>query len=127
MYNFHLSDFITRFNNCVLGSKKILYLRYSGYILSILYIFKDRGYISKFTYSSRNMLVIINYINTSPIVSRIVLISKPSRRVYKKVKDLTIRSFYNEFYSTNIGILDTNSAINHKTCGECLFKVYTNV
>ncbi|MGX7589794.1 30S ribosomal protein S8 [Candidatus Vidania fulgoroideorum] len=127
MYNFHLSDFVTRFNNCASSLKKIVYFRYSGFILNIIKVFKCKCYISRFTYSNRNIAVIIRYVNGLPIVRRIVLVSKPSKRVYKKVKHLVPCSFLNEFYSTSSGIIDTNYAISLNTCGEFLFKVYTNV
>ncbi|QSW37964.1 30S ribosomal protein S8 [Candidatus Vidania fulgoroideae] len=127
MYNFHLSDFISRFNNCIFSSKKILYLRNSIFILSIIKFFKIKGYISKFTCLGKNILVIISYKGNLPVVRKIKIVSKPGRRVYSKVKDLSISSFYNEVFSTDIGIVDTKYAISINKCGEFLFKIYLNV
>jgi small subunit ribosomal protein S8 len=130
--NYILSDFVSRINVATRGhlkSVKVLNTKLTRNILTILY---QNGLISKFVVEEDEMdaiYVFLKYYRNKMVCCKLEVISKPSKRVYFSLDQLS--SLYNKnsfagFYiiSTAKGLVTSNDCLLFRhTSGEVLLKV----
>jgi small subunit ribosomal protein S8 len=99
--------------------------------VSVLNILKEQGYIKDFVVSKNDkgfdeITITLKYANAQPVIKEMVRVSKPSRRVYAKSKDLP--KFYNglgiAIISTPKGVMTDHDARKTNLGGEILAKVF---
>jgi small subunit ribosomal protein S8 len=129
-----IADFITRLKNASDAKKASMSLPYSTLKDSIAHALHKAGYIkaveSKGKKIEKTLEIELAYVggntNGEPVVKGVDRVSKPSRRMYQKAKD--IRPFKNGFgnivLSTPKGILLDSDAKKLKVGGEILFKIW---
>lgn len=131
-----LSNMLNGIKNAGLAGKAQVEFPHSKLKASVLECLKKEGYISSFKIvtppvngnkkSFPVIVVQIAYNGDTPKVSEIKRISKPSRRMYSKFKEL--RSFRNGFgrkiLSTPKGIMSEKDARNEQVGGEVLFTIW---
>ncbi|MGX7589237.1 30S ribosomal protein S8 [Candidatus Vidania fulgoroideorum] len=93
---------------------------YSNYLYSILK--KLKKYFDKIYILDKKIIVKLKYIFNNPVIKNINFISKPSRRIYIKIKNLK-KINVNCLLSTNVGILNRKESIKNNIGGELLFSV----
>ncbi len=89
-----IADMLTRIRNGLSAQKREVVMPASRSKLAILKILKDEGYITGFNeeVDERNLPAIrvaLKYYQGKPVIEELVRISKPGRRVYKSVGELT--------------------------------------
>ena len=125
-----IADFITRLKNASDARKTVVALPYSILKESIAVALEKAGYIKaiekKGKKVNKTLEVEIVYVNDEPRINGVDRISKPSRRMYQKSKDIRpFRSGYGSIvYSTPKGILLDIDAKKLKVGGEVLFKIW---
>lgn len=124
-----MANFISSIKNSFLSNKKNVIVLYSKINISILKVIKSEGYILDFVICSVNDKKHINielkYYNNISVINNIKIVSKSSRRVYIKNKNITSVSggFGLSILSTSMGIMSNIQAKDVRVGGEILLEI----
>lgn len=119
-----LSNLFSKINNGYLSKKTKIIQHNSKQSINILNILIKEGFIKSYKLTKQNQLnIYLKYKQNQPIINQIKRLSKPSRRIYFKNKDLYKKM--NGFYilSTSIGILTDIQAKKLNVGGEAICKI----
>ena len=125
-----ISDFITRIKNASDAGKANLSIPYSNLKESIAHVLLKGGYISSIDVKGKQIEKTLElslvYMGNEPRIHGVDRISKSSRRIYQKSKDIRMfkSGFGNIVLSTPMGILLDVDAKKAKVGGEVLFKIW---
>jgi len=125
-----ISDFITRIKNASSAGKAVVSIPYSAIKERIAHVLLKGGYITDITVNGKKidktLELTLAYMGNEPRVHGIDRISKTSRRIYQKSKDIRMfkSGFGNIVLSTPKGVLLDVDAKKLKVGGEILFKVW---
>ncbi len=125
-----IANLIISIKNANKAGKASISIPYSALKESIAHVLLKAGYVSsveaKGKKIDKTLEIGLSYIGDMPRVSDVSRISKPSRRIYQKAKDIRIfKSGYgNTVFSTPEGILIDIDAKTRKVGGEALFKIW---
>jgi small subunit ribosomal protein S8 len=123
-----LSNFFSKTKNGYLAKKKKIIQFKSKQIINILNILLKEGLIRSYKISKKNKNIIyiyLKYKNNKPILKQISRISKPSRRIYIKNKDLfTLNKKGIYIISTSLGIFTNIQAKKINIGGELICNIY---
>lgn len=126
-----LGDLLTRIRNGQRAGKPVVESPSSNLRMNVLEVLKREGYIRGYTSEDvragiTNLRVELKYQDGQPVIRNIDRVSKPGRRVYKKVKD--IPRVYNglgiSILSTPRGVMSDNEARAANVGGEILCEVF---
>lgn len=126
-----LGDLLTRIRNGQRAGKPVVESPSSTLRMNVLEVLKREGYIRGYSTEDvragiRNLRVELKYQDGQPVIRNIGRVSKPGRRVYKKVKD--IPRVYNglgiSILSTPRGVMSDNEARAANVGGEILCEVF---
>jgi len=120
-----LSNFFSKIKNgCLLRKTKIVQLK-SKQIINILNLLIKEGYIRGYKLTLNNNIdVYLKYKNNIPVIKDIKRLSKPSRRLYIKNKDLFKKQKGFLILSTSKGFLTDLQAKKLNIGGELICKIY---
>lgn len=125
-----ISNFITTLKNASDARKASITVPYSALKESIAHALMKAGYVSAIEKKGKKAIKTLDinlvYIGNEPRVHGVDRISKPSRRIYQKSKDIRMfkSGFGNTVFSTPKGVLLDIDAKKHKVGGEVLFKIW---
>ena len=125
-----ISNFIISIKNASDARKTVVTVPYSALKESIAHILAKAGYLSTVEKKGKKVVKTLDlgiaYIGTEPRINGVERVSKPSRRMYQKSKDIRMfkSGFGNTVLSTPKGILLDTDAKKHKVGGEILFKIW---
>ncbi len=129
--NHTVSDFIIRIKNAALSRRKEVSLPYARISKEIARVLIGEGFledVQEQKLGKRKILAIkIAYINTTPVLTDVEIVSKPSLRIYspsKNINDPKNRGMFTIILSTNKGIMTGKEAYKKKIGGEILFKIW---
>ena len=125
-----ISQIITNIKNANVAMKATTTLPYSKLKESILEVLKREGFIKDFKKVGKKIIktleIELAYVDGKPRIEGAQQISKNSRRVYSKAKE--IKSVFNGYgaliLTTPKGILTDREARKEKVGGETLFKIW---
>lgn len=123
-----LSNFFSKIKNGYLAKKNKIIQFKSKQIINILNIFIKEGLIRSYQTSKKNKNIIyiyLKYKNEKSILQKIIRISKPSRRIYIKNKELFLikkRGIY--IISTSLGLVTLLQAKKLNIGGELVCNIY---
>ena len=125
-----ISDMLARIKNACMRSFETVDIPSSKIKAGILRVLEREGYINGFQETAvdgHNVLrVELRYYEGRPVINMLDRVSKPSRRVYSKIKKVS--SVYNGFgiyvLSTSKGIMSDAEAKENNVGGEVLCKVF---
>lgn len=108
--------------------KRILVVRQprSKMAQSILNVLQEKGFLRGYRYTDKDFEILLKYKNHKPAINEIHLISKPSKRVYKKWEDIQKMRVDDRplhgmwIFSTCKGMLDQDQAIEYHVGGELI-------
>jgi small subunit ribosomal protein S8 len=137
MINDIISTTLTKIRNSSLVLYKYSIINYSKINISILNILQDEGYIDYYYFflnknNNLNIKVILKYTGwwiKKPLISKIIRISKPSKKIYSSY--INFYKYFNNFkfnsglfiISTSQGLMSHLKAIELKKGGEMLFYI----
>lgn len=129
--NHSVSDFLIRIKNAGLARRHEVSLPYSNINKEVAKVLKNEGYLTEIKESKdgsrKTLSVVIAYEKRRPVMTDVVIISKPSLRVYKpskNIKDIEIRGRHTVVMSTSEGVMTGKDAIKKGLGGEILFKIW---
>ena len=129
--NYLVSDFIIRIKNSALSKRKEVILPFSNMNKEIGKVLVKEGFLESIKEFEKNgkkeLKAIIKYENRIPVLTDVVIISKPSLRVYsssKNISDIQKRGKRKVIVSTNQGIMTAFDARKKGLGGEILFSVW---
>lgn len=131
MLNDPLGDLLTRIRNGQMATKKTIASPFSKHRVAVLEVLKREGFIRDFSVEQKEnnkseLVVELKYSEGEPVIREISRVSKPGRRIYKKVGD--VPSFYNglgvTILSTSRGVLSDKEAREANVGGELLCQVF---
>ena len=125
-----ISNFIISLKNGSEAHKATISIPYSALKENIAYTLLKGGYLSSVEKKGKKIDKTLElglvYIGDEPRVQGVDRISKPSKRIYQKSKDIRMfkSGFGNFVLSTPKGILIDTDAKRYKVGGEVLFKIW---
>lgn len=125
-----ISDMIIRIKNASDSKKESVILPYSKLKLAILDCLMKEGFVKSFGKKGKKIAkfidVVLSYDNGEPMIHGIERVSKTSKRVYSKAKDVRrVRSGMGAMIiSTPKGIMTDKMAKEQNIGGETLFKIW---
>ena len=126
-----LGDMLTRIRNGQNARKSVVSSPASRFRTNVLEVLKREGYIRDFSAAEvrpgiTELQIELKYHEGQPVISEIVRVSRPGRRVYSGIKDL--KRSYNglgiSILSTPRGVLSDNEARMANVGGEVLCQVF---
>lgn len=124
--NHHVSDLVVRIKNAALRGHPEVSVPNVRVVKSVLDVLLQEGYIESFEAKGLEIIVRLKYEKNQSIISDFIIVSKPSRRIYKKLGD--IPSFYNglgvTIMSTSKGVMSDAQAMGAGIGGEVLCQVF---
>lgn len=129
--NYHVADFILRLKNASLARRKQVMMPYSNINKAIGKTLVREGFLAEIkeeTVDGKKSLVAqLRYENRRPVINDVVIISKPSLRVYMNARDIRSaagRDAMTAIVSTNAGVMTGKDAAKKGVGGELLFRVW---
>ena len=125
-----ISNMIIMMKNASLAGKESVSFPYSKMKDAIAECLKKEGYISEFFKKNKNsqpmLEVELIYVDKKPKITEVERISKQSRRIYFRIKDIhSVRNGSGLLVlSTPKGILSGKEARKEQVGGEALFKIW---
>jgi small subunit ribosomal protein S8 len=125
-----ISDMIIRVKNANNAGKAAALIPYSKLKMEIMAVLEREGFVKAITKKGKKVRKFIEvellYNGKTPRIRDISRISKPSRRIYLKIKDIKpIKHGYGRLLlSTPKGILTGQEAKKAKVGGEALFAIW---
>lgn len=125
-----ISDMIIRMKNATAIGKKVVAFPYSELKFNIATVLEREGYVKNVVKKGKKIGKAIElelvYDNNKPKLKDVKRVSKFSRRVYLKVKDIKpVKNGYGRLIlSTPSGLLTDKEAKEKKVGGEALFKIW---
>ena len=126
-----LGDMLTRIRNAQGARKSIVVSPASKLRANVLGVLQSEGFIRGFSEAElrpgiSQITIELKYHEGSPVIKKITRVSRPGRRVYRKIKDL--QRVYNglgiAILSTPRGVMSDNEARAANVGGEVLCQVF---
>lgn len=125
-----VGDTLTRIRNGQRSNKKLVKVYFSLLNINLLKVLKKEGYIRHFEEKSlrkgiKYINVELKYFDSKPVIHEIKRISKPGRRIYTKVSDLSLicNGLGISVLSTPKGVMSDYDARKNNVGGEILCMV----
>ena len=129
--NYLVADFMIRIKNSAISKRKEVVLPFSNINKEIGKVLVKEGFLENITEENdegKKMLkAIIRYEKRIPVFTDVIIISKPSLRVYepaKKLNEIKKRGKRKVVLSTNKGVMTAEEAQKKGVGGEILFAVW---
>ncbi|MDQ7031213.1 MAG: 30S ribosomal protein S8 [Desulfonauticus sp.] len=121
-----IADLLTRIRNAHLARHKEVVVPASKLKAEILRILKEEGFIQDYLEEDKTLKVYLKYYQGKPVIKGLKKISKPSRRIYVKAKEIPIvrNGLGIAILSTSQGILEGRQARKSNVGGELICEVW---
>lgn len=131
MYLDPISDLLLRIRNATRAKKDEVKVNTSKFVLNILNILKDEGYIQDYKTveienNKKETTVILKYKNNVSSISGLKQISKPGLRIYSEAKKLprVLNGLGIAIISTNMGLMTDKNARKNNIGGEVIAYIW---
>ena len=129
--NYLVSDFIIRIKNSALAKRKEVILPFSNINREIGKVLVKEGFLDSIkeldNEGKKELKANIKYENRIPVLTDVIIISKPSLRVYasaKKIPEIEKRGRRKVIISTSQGVMSSFDAKKKGLGGEILFSIW---
>jgi small subunit ribosomal protein S8 len=128
--NDSIGDFIIRIKNAGAVGKESILVPFSKLRFAVAELLSAKGYVGAINKKTKNnqkyLEVALLYKNGEPVVSGVMRISKPSRRLYESAKKIKRfrRGYGMSVFSTPKGIRSDVDAKKENVGGEFLFNIW---
>ena len=126
-----VSDFIIRIKNAALANRHEVILPYSNMNKEIGRVLQKEGFLEEIKEVKdgvkKTLLARVKYEKRKPVLSDVIIVSKPSLRVYKASKNIgkiEIRGRHKVILSTSQGVMTGYDAKKKGVGGEILFEIW---
>lgn len=129
--NYLVADSIIRIKNSALAKRKEVILPFSNINKEIGKVLVKEGYLENIKETEvdgkKGLLAVIKYEKRIPVLTDVIIISKPSLRVYstvKKIPEIEKRGRRKLIVSTSQGVMTSYDARKKGLGGEILFSIW---
>ena len=129
--NHLVSDFIIRIKNSALSKRKEVSLPFSNINKEIGKVLVKEGFLESIkeesTKGKKELKAVISYDNRIPVLNDVIIMSKPSLRIYsssKKLSEIAKRGRRKVIVSTSKGVMTSFEAQKKGLGGEVLFSIW---
>ncbi len=129
--NHNVSDFIIRIKNAALAKRKEVILPFSNINKEIGTVLVKEGFLENIKEESdgnkKTLKAAVKYEKRLPVLTDVIIISKPSLRVYEPVKhidNIQRKGKKIVIISTSQGVMTGNDALKKGIGGEILFTIW---
>lgn len=129
--NYRVSDLIIRIKNAVRARRKMVIFEDLKINKAICKVLVSEGFLESFEGELRDekkvLVARIKYEKRDPILTDVLIVSKPSLRKYataKEIPNIQRRGRHTIILSTNKGIMTGREAIKKNMGGEVLFRIW---
>lgn len=129
--NHSVSDLIIRIKNASLAKRKEVVLPFSKINRDIAKVLEKEGFLEGVKEGKdgnrKSIIAGIKYEKRIPVLSDVIIVSKPSLRVYKaskEIKDVERRGRHKVVLTTSQGIMSGDEAKKKGVGGEILFEIW---
>jgi small subunit ribosomal protein S8 len=129
--NYNVSDFIIRIKNASMARRKEVILPFSNINKEIGKVLVKEGFLEEIKQEEKkgikNLKAIISYEKRLPVLTDVIIISKPSLRVYETVDnigEIEKKGKKTVIISTSQGVMSGKEAIKKGIGGEILFTIW---
>jgi small subunit ribosomal protein S8 len=127
-----ISDLITRIRNAQMANKKVVDSPMSKHREAVVKVLSDEGYIRGYSVTDceetghKVLKIELKYFDGRPVIAEINMVSKPGRRVYSAIKDLSLvkNGLGINIVSTNKGVMSDTEARRQSLGGEIICSVF---
>jgi small subunit ribosomal protein S8 len=127
-----ISDLITRIRNAQMAYKKVINSPMSKNREAVTKVLLDEGYIRGYSIvdcketGHKVLKIELKYFEGKPVIAEISRVSKPGRRVYSSIKDLSLvkNGLGINVISTNKGVMSDTEAKKRSLGGEVICSVF---
>lgn len=125
--SYQIGDFIIRIKNASLAKRRSVVLKYSKVNKVLADILVEERFLNSVKEEEKDgiktLVASIRYQKRKPVLTDVLLVSKPSLRVHKKNKTVEKRGLGILVISTSQGIMTSKNAKKKGIGGELLFRV----
>jgi small subunit ribosomal protein S8 len=122
--NYPIGDFLVQIKNAVMAKHKIVETRSSKLIKNVANALKKEGFLDEVKEKDGKLSVRLTIRKKEPLLTNVILISKPGLRIYMSADDLEkIKDPYIYIVSTPKGVMTGKDAIKKRLGGEVIAKV----
>ena len=128
--NYSISDCIIRIKNAVFARRKKIVISDTKLNRAICRVLIKEGFLEDMketnTLGKKTLVVVPKYEKRIPVLTDVLVISKPSLRIYTTNKNISLlqRGMYTVILSTNQGVMSGRQAHRKGLGGEVLFKIW---
>lgn len=129
--NYLVADFIIRIKNSAISKRKEVVLPFSNINKEIGKVLVKEGFLENITEENKNqkkmLKATIRYEKRIPVLTDVIVISKPSLRIYepaKRLNEIKKRGRRKVVLSTSKGVMTAEEAQKKGVGGEILFAVW---
>ncbi|MCL5435331.1 MAG: 30S ribosomal protein S8 [Patescibacteria group bacterium] len=129
--NHNVSDFIIRIRNAALAKRKEVILPFSNINKEIGRVLVKEGFLENIKEekdgNKKSLKATVKYEKRLPVLTDVIIISKPSLRVYKPVRhigNIQRKGKKIVIISTSLGVMSGNDAQKKGIGGEILFTIW---
>lgn len=125
-----ISNMLIQIKNAGMAKLPTVTIPYSSAKLAIAHVLQKEGYVSSVSQKGKKakqyIEIELTYTDNKPRIKDVKRVSKPSRRIYKRVKDIkSVRQGYGTLVlSTPKGVMTDTEARKEHVGGEALFTVW---
>lgn len=129
--NYHVADYVIRIKNASKARRQEVVMPYSNIAKAIGKVLVKEGFVADVkeeTVENKKVLrTSLRYVNRRPAVNDVIIVSKPSLRVYSPIKDVMhnqLGRVMTVVISTSKGIMTGKEAQKKGVGGEILFQIW---
>lgn len=129
--NYLVADFISRIKNSAMSKRKEVILPFSNINREIGKVLVKEGFLESIKENSqegkKELVGVIRYEQRIPVLTDVLIISKPSLRIYstaKKIPAIERRGRRKVVVSTSQGVMTASDALKKGLGGEVLFSIW---
>ena len=129
--NYRVSDLIIRIKNAVRAKRKVVVFENLKINKAICKVLVTEGFLEGFENEVRDdkkiIVAKIRYEKRNPVLTDVLVVSKPSLRKYATLKDIPgiqRKGMHTIILSTNKGIMTGRQALKKNLGGEVLFRIW---
>lgn len=126
-----IADFFTRIKNAYMAFRNTVVIPYSGGKFSLAQVLQKSGYVGKVDVKKDNSVkkflkLDLLYVDKKPKISKIIMVSKPGKRVFVGYKDLprVLGGLGIAIVSTPLGVMTATEAKKRRMGGELICKLW---
>lgn len=125
MVNYPIGDFLIKIKNAALAGRSEVVMPYSKLVFKVAELLKKEKFLRDIKKNEGDLVVDLSYMKKQPVLVEMKLVSKPGRRVYKKVDELKkLKGLLFYIISTPEGVMTSKEAIKKNLGGEVIAEIH---